>query len=247
MEWGFRAWTQQTIAPAGKVIDRAPVWMGAADTVGLMGPIDLKVTVPRGFGGQRVVKVVYDGPIKAPIKRGTPIATLVVTVARHARHPYPAGCRGGRRERRLLRPHRQRLPDPSPPEVTGKFITLEGGEGAGKSTQALRLAERLTAAGKKVVTTREPGGTPGAEAVRALLVEGEADRWSAAAEGLPGQRRPRRPHRAPDPPGPRRGEMGDLRPLRRLDARLSGVPARASPTPRSGTCTTSPAPTFGPT
>ncbi len=80
MEWGFRAWTQQTIAPAGKVIDRAPVWMGSADTVGLMGPIDLKVTVPRGFGGQRSAKVVYDGPIKAPIKRGQPIATLVVSV-----------------------------------------------------------------------------------------------------------------------------------------------------------------------
>lgn len=80
MEWGFRAWTQQVIAPAGKVIDRAPVWMGSADTVGLMGPIDLKVTVPRGFGGQRVVKVVYDGPIKAPIKRGQSIATLTVAV-----------------------------------------------------------------------------------------------------------------------------------------------------------------------
>ena len=80
MEWGFRAWTQQLIAPAGKVIDRAPVWQGAANTVGLMGPIDLKVTVPRGFGGQRVVKVVYDGPIKAPIKRGQEIATLVVSV-----------------------------------------------------------------------------------------------------------------------------------------------------------------------
>ena len=80
MDWGFRAWTQQTIAPAGKVIDRAPVWMGSADTVGLMGPIDLKVTVPRGFAGQRTVKVVYDGPIKAPIARGQSIATLVVSV-----------------------------------------------------------------------------------------------------------------------------------------------------------------------
>ena len=66
--------------------------------------------------------------------------------------------------------------------MTGRFITLEGGEGAGKSTQALRLAERLTAAGKQVVTTREPGGTPGAEEIRAMLVEGDADRWSAAAE-----------------------------------------------------------------
>jgi D-alanyl-D-alanine carboxypeptidase (penicillin-binding protein 5/6) len=80
MEWGFRAWTQQLIAPAGKVLDRAPVWMGSADTVGLMGPIDLKVTVPRGFGGQRVVKIAYDGPIKAPIKRGQVIGTLIVSV-----------------------------------------------------------------------------------------------------------------------------------------------------------------------
>ncbi|WP_419814742.1 D-alanyl-D-alanine carboxypeptidase family protein [Glacieibacterium sp.] len=80
MEWGFRAWTQQLIAPAGKVLDRAPVWMGSADSVGLMGPIDLKVTVPRGFGGQRVVKIVYDGPIKAPIKRGQEIGTLVASV-----------------------------------------------------------------------------------------------------------------------------------------------------------------------
>ena len=80
MDWGFRAWTQQVIAPAGKVIDRAPVWMGSAATVGLMGPIDLKVTVPRGFGGQRTVKIVYDGPIAAPIKRGQPIASMVVSV-----------------------------------------------------------------------------------------------------------------------------------------------------------------------
>ena len=63
-----------------------------------------------------------------------------------------------------------------------RFITLEGGEGAGKSTQAKLLAARLEAAGLAVVTTREPGGTPGAEAVRALLVVGDAARWSAAAE-----------------------------------------------------------------
>lgn len=80
MEWGFRAWTQQTIAPAGKILDRAPVWMGSAKDVGLAGATDLKVTVPRGFGGERVAKIVYDGPVQAPIKRGQVIATLVVTV-----------------------------------------------------------------------------------------------------------------------------------------------------------------------
>jgi dTMP kinase len=66
----------------------------------------------------------------------------------------------------------------------GRFISLEGGEGAGKSTQARRLAERLGADGREVVLTREPGGSPGAEAIRRLLVEGEADRWSAISETL---------------------------------------------------------------
>lgn len=68
--------------------------------------------------------------------------------------------------------------------TNGRFITLEGGEGAGKSTQALRLAARLRARGKKVVTTREPGGSAGAEAIRELLVTGGADRWSAVTEAL---------------------------------------------------------------
>jgi dTMP kinase len=54
--------------------------------------------------------------------------------------------------------------------VKGFFITLEGGEGAGKSTQARRLAETLRESGREIVLTREPGGTPGAEAIRALLL-----------------------------------------------------------------------------
>ncbi len=66
--------------------------------------------------------------------------------------------------------------------MAGRFITLEGGEGSGKSTQARLLAERLRRQGLQVILTREPGGTPGAEAVRALLVTGETDRWSPWAE-----------------------------------------------------------------
>jgi dTMP kinase len=66
----------------------------------------------------------------------------------------------------------------------GRFISLEGGEGAGKSTQARRLGERLTSRGKRVVVTREPGGSPGAETIRELLVTGNADRWSPVTETL---------------------------------------------------------------
>ena len=66
----------------------------------------------------------------------------------------------------------------------GRFITLEGGEGAGKSTQLQLLAEALRAQGKTVITTREPGGTEGAEAIRGLLLTGGQDRWNDATEAL---------------------------------------------------------------
>ena len=66
----------------------------------------------------------------------------------------------------------------------GLFITFEGGEGTGKSTQVGRLVDRLRAAGVDVVRTREPGGSPGGEAIRALVVSGQADRWSARTELL---------------------------------------------------------------
>ncbi|WP_036708089.1 dTMP kinase [Paracoccus sanguinis] len=64
------------------------------------------------------------------------------------------------------------------------FISLEGIDGSGKSTQARRLAEALRTEGREVVLTREPGGAPGAEDIRRLLVEGRADRWSAETELL---------------------------------------------------------------
>lgn len=66
----------------------------------------------------------------------------------------------------------------------GPFITFEGGDGTGKSTHIARLAEHLRAVGHEVVVTREPGGSPGAEAIRELLVSGAAERWSALAEAL---------------------------------------------------------------
>jgi len=66
----------------------------------------------------------------------------------------------------------------------GHFITFEGGEGAGKSTQLARLCEVLHERGLDVVGTREPGGSPGAEDIRQLLVKGEPGRWDATTETL---------------------------------------------------------------
>lgn len=68
--------------------------------------------------------------------------------------------------------------------MQGKFITFEGGEGSGKSTQSMMLFEALEKAGIETIRTREPGGTEGAEKIRKLLVEGTADSWDAKTELL---------------------------------------------------------------
>ena len=71
------------------------------------------------------------------------------------------------------------------PSITpGRFISLEGGEGVGKSTQLRALADALQVRGVDVVVTREPGGSEGAERIRELLLTGDDDRWGAQAEAL---------------------------------------------------------------
>lgn len=73
---------------------------------------------------------------------------------------------------------------PAPPNGAGLFVSFEGVDGAGKSTQIARAAESLRAAGRPVLATREPGGSPGAEEIRRLLVSGEPGRWSGETELL---------------------------------------------------------------
>lgn len=68
--------------------------------------------------------------------------------------------------------------------MTARFITLEGGEGAGKSTQLRLLKQAFDAADLHAITSREPGGSPGGEAIRKLVVEGAADRWNPVTEAL---------------------------------------------------------------
>ncbi|NPD13678.1 dTMP kinase [Xinfangfangia sp. D13-10-4-6] len=73
---------------------------------------------------------------------------------------------------------------PAEAGLAGLFLSFEGIDGSGKSTQARRLAEALRAEGRSVTLTREPGGSPGAEEIRRLVLEGTADRWSAETEIL---------------------------------------------------------------
>jgi len=86
--------------------------------------------------------------------------------------------------RHLARGHFSELSFKDAPVASGKFITFEGGEGTGKSTQVILLAEALGRAGIDVVTTREPGGAPGAEEIRTLLVNGDVGRWTPMGEAL---------------------------------------------------------------
>ncbi|WEK42771.1 MAG: dTMP kinase [Candidatus Sphingomonas colombiensis] len=68
--------------------------------------------------------------------------------------------------------------------MSGRFLSLEGGEGAGKSTQVRALAAALEARGIRTLVTREPGGSEGAEAIRGLLMQGDVQRWSPHTEAL---------------------------------------------------------------
>ena len=78
MDWGFRAWRAQPLFAAGKEVGKARVQLGGEDEVGLVAPRNLAVTLPAGTSGNMRVKIVYDGPIKAPIAKGQHIANLVV-------------------------------------------------------------------------------------------------------------------------------------------------------------------------
>lgn len=81
MEWGFGAWKAQPLAKAGAVIEQAEVHLGDKDSVGLAAPRDYAMSVPRAGGPEMSVKVVYDGPLKAPIAKGQKVAELHVARA----------------------------------------------------------------------------------------------------------------------------------------------------------------------
>ena len=182
----------------GDVVGTASVYGGASSEVPLTCDGPIKVFLARGGQERLTAKIVYRGPLAAPVAAGAEVATLESLARRDARarsaaahadgdparRPRQAGVRRRRRVRH--RPHPRRAGEelmaraPAP----GRFITLEGGEGAGKSVQARRLAARLATLGLSVVLTREPGGSPGAEALREVILSGGAARYGAIGEAI---------------------------------------------------------------
>ena len=79
MDWGFRAWQAKPVVKQGRKVADAAVQLGDASTVGLVAPRELKVALPSGAVPAMSGKVVYNGPLKAPIKAGTHVADLVIT------------------------------------------------------------------------------------------------------------------------------------------------------------------------
>ena len=80
MNWGFRAWQQMAVLPAGKIAGRAKVSGGKVDDVGMMAGSDLKVTVPRGFGAERKIVAMAYPVVKAPVAKGQQVGWLVVSI-----------------------------------------------------------------------------------------------------------------------------------------------------------------------
>ena len=89
MNWGFRAWQAKQIVAKGRHVGDAAVQLGSSGSVGLVAPEDLKVTLPAGAVPAMSAKIVYDGPVKAPIKAGQHIADLVVTAPDTAPQTLP--------------------------------------------------------------------------------------------------------------------------------------------------------------
>jgi D-alanyl-D-alanine carboxypeptidase (penicillin-binding protein 5/6) len=81
MDWGLKAWEARPVVAAGKRVDSAEVQMGSFSEVGLVAPRTIAVTIPVGAPPSMTAKVVYDGPVRAPIKKGQHIADLVITTA----------------------------------------------------------------------------------------------------------------------------------------------------------------------
>ncbi len=204
LEWGFRNFETRTLFAANDLLGYARVFGGQSRSVKLTSPEPIKVMVQKNGNDKLIARVVYRGPVRAPVESGQKVgviqglawrqyrdgsADLRRRIDRH-RIDDPEGDRRRERacDRRVPRGSREAL---SMTDAVvkrapgrGRFITFEGGEGAGKSTQIKTLSERLNAAKLRNIVTREPGGSPGAEIMRHLVLSGMGKLLGPDAETL---------------------------------------------------------------
>ena len=151
-------------------------------------PLDVTMQVDSHAGMKTALRA--DPGLTAPVQVGQKVGVLVISAPDFPGMTVPVYAAQSVAAAGHLRQHVASPSsvsgrnEPASCARTGRFITLEGGEGTGKSTQVKRLAAALEASGIKVVTTREPGGSPGAEEIRKLMVEGEPGRWDPITETL---------------------------------------------------------------
>ena len=204
LEWGFRNFETRTLFAANQQVGYAKVFGGESRSVKLASPQPIKVMVPKNGSEKLIARIVYNGPVRAPVQAGQPVGVVRVWRGANVADGGAGLCRGsGRhrldhapRDRRRQRTRHRHVPRErrealsmnqatlQRPSGRGKFITFEGGEGSGKSTQIKKLAERLAAAKLRAIVTREPGGSPGAEIMRHLVLSGMGKLLGPDAETL---------------------------------------------------------------
>ena len=204
LEWGFRNFETRTLFAADQPVGYAKVFGGDSRSVKLASPEPIKVMVQKNGNDKLIARVVYNGPVRAPIDV-RPAGRRRQGLARRQHRGGSAGLCGGSsrhgiddaagdrwrqrtRHRNVSRGRRETLTMAEAAVKRtpgrGRFITFEGGEGSGKSTQIKTLAERLDAAKLRAIVTREPGGSPGAEIIRHLVLSGMGKLLGPDAETL---------------------------------------------------------------
>ena len=182
IEWGFDAFEREQIFQPGETVGILAVQDGNKAQVAVGAPHG--ISMQRAPGGPPLRGTLrYSGPLAAPVKAGSVVAHLDVMAEKKVIASIPL-CRERRcRASVEYRSYRQRLRRLVLMN-SGKFISFEGGEGCGKSTQVGLLSQFLEQRDLRCVVTREPGGTKGAEAIRNLLLEPPDANWTARAEAL---------------------------------------------------------------
>ena len=169
LEWGLRRFTLKTLFEKDTPLADVPVLYGKEKTVAAILKDDITLSVPKITSADVTTATDIAGTLTAPIVQGQEIGTFRVTIPGQDELSYPLYAQTAIAEKNILSKNCRETDQYGQKEGTkimtqhGLFISFEGGEGSGKTTQINRLADYLNEQKHKIVTTREPGGTPEAE------------------------------------------------------------------------------------